>query len=67
MRPGRLISGTEAVMMVNAPFCRPAVPMPWIALPTMSMLDDVATPQRSEPSSKSAKKLMKTHLFLKLT
>jgi hypothetical protein len=61
------MSGTEAVMIVNAPFCRPAVPMPWMALPMMSMLDDVATPQRSEPSSKSAKKLMKTDLFLKLT
>ena len=67
IRPGRWTSGTAAEMIVKAPFCRPAVPIPWMARPTISTFDEGATPQINEPSSKRAKKLMKTHLFLKLT
>ncbi len=40
-------------MMVTPPFRIPEVPMPATALPTMSILDDVATPQSKEPSMKT--------------
>jgi len=48
-------------MMVKAPFEIPDVPRPAIARPTIKNFEDVATPQRSEPTSKMAKKTRKVH------
>ena len=60
---GRLCIGAALLMMVTAPFCNPEPPMPATALPTISMLDDEATPHSSEPSSKSKKKAKNVHLI----
>lgn len=67
MSSGRLWIGTAAAMIVKAPFCRPAVPIPAIALPTISILEEVATPQSRDPTSKRQKKVTKVHLFLNTT
>jgi hypothetical protein len=48
-------------MIVYAPFRRPDPPIPANARPTMSMLEDVAAPQRTEPNSKMAKKERNVH------
>jgi len=47
--------------MVIAPFCRPAVPIPATARPTINILDDVATPHSRDPNSNRAKKEMNDH------
>lgn len=52
---GRLCNGTDADVMVRPPFMSPEPPMPATALPTISILDEVATAQRREPNSKMAK------------
>lgn len=60
-----LFSGLSAVpIMVMEPAKTPAAPMPPTALPTMSMVDEVAMPQRREPSSKKKKKPRNTHFKL---
>ena len=52
-----LCSGLTATpMMMRAPAKTPATPMPATARPTMSMVEEVATPQMREPSSKMKKK-----------
>lgn len=48
-------------MMVKAPFRMPEVPTPATALPTISMVEETASPQRRDPSSKMAKKVKKVH------
>jgi len=53
--------GTEAAIIVKAPFWRPEEPSPATARPMMSIVDEVATPQSSDPSSKTAKKMRKVH------
>jgi hypothetical protein len=53
---GRFSKGTAQAMMVKAPFRRAALPIPAMARPTMSMVEDVAAPQTSDPISKTAKK-----------
>jgi hypothetical protein len=50
--------GIEADNIVSAPFPTPALPMPAIALPTINMLDEVATPHINDPNSKSARNVM---------
>jgi hypothetical protein len=57
--PGRLCIGAIAAMMVSAPFVRPDEPSPAIALPTINMVEDRATPQIMEPNSKRPRKAMK--------
>jgi hypothetical protein len=59
---GLLTRGIVTEMMENAPFMSPAHPRPDTALPTMNMLDEVATAQSKDPSSKTAKKQRKVHL-----
>jgi hypothetical protein len=46
-------------MIVNPPFTMPDPPMPATALPTINIFDDVATPDRRDPSSKRPRKTMK--------
>lgn len=58
-KSGRLCNGAQAEMIVKAPFCSPAVPMPATARPTMSIFEELATPQSNDPSSKMEKKVMK--------
>lgn len=50
--------GMEADNIVSAPFPTPAAPMPAIALPTISMSDEVATPHINDPNSKRPRKAM---------
>jgi hypothetical protein len=45
--------------MVNAPLRIPAPPHPAIALQTMNMKENLATPQMRDPTSKRRKALMK--------
>jgi hypothetical protein len=59
--PGRFSKGTAAAMIVKTPFCIPDDPMPAIALPIISIFEDVATPHSNEPNSKIAKKTMNIH------
>lgn len=47
--------------MVSAPLIKPDAPRPDTALPTINMVDEVATPQRSEPNSNNAKKDRNDH------
>jgi hypothetical protein len=47
--------------MFSPPFIMPDEPIPATARPTMSILDDVARPQTSEPTSKMAKNERKVH------
>jgi hypothetical protein len=48
-----------AAKMVSAPLVIPAAPSPAIALPTISMVEDRATPQITEPNSKIPRKEIK--------
>ena len=47
--------------MVRAPFERPEPPMPAMALPTINISEEVATPHRRDPSSKSPRKNRKVY------
>jgi hypothetical protein len=58
---GLLCIGTAPATIVRAPLDIPEDPIPAIARPTMSIFDEVATPQIKEPSSKTAKKPRNTH------
>jgi hypothetical protein len=62
---GRLTSGTVLDIMITPPLKTPAEPSPAIALPTIKAFDVGATPQISDPSSKSAMAERKTTLMLK--
>lgn len=57
--PGRLCNGILHETIVKAPFTNPEPPSPAIDRPTISIFDDVETPQSSDPSSKIAKKAKK--------
>jgi hypothetical protein len=46
-----------------APLIMPAAPNPATARPTMSMADETAAPQRTEPISKMPKKTKNDHCF----
>ena len=48
-------------MMVRAPFERPEPPMPAMALPTINISEEFATPHRRDPSSKSPRKKRKVY------
>jgi len=48
---GRFSGGDTTAMIVKPPFIRPEPPIPAIARPIMSIIELVATPQSSEPSS----------------
>ena len=45
---------------------KPELPMPATARPMMSITDEVATPHRRLPSSKTPKKAKKAHLVGKM-
>jgi hypothetical protein len=49
---GLLFSGTVLEIIVKAPLKRPAAPRPATTRPQMNIEEDVARPQRREPSSK---------------
>ena len=49
-------------MIVKPPFTTPDPPMPATALPTINILDEVATALRREPNSNSPKKTIKQTL-----
>jgi hypothetical protein len=53
---GLLSIGMHAAMIVRPPLIMPAPPIPAIALPTMNIFDEIATPEMREPTSKRAKK-----------
>jgi hypothetical protein len=51
-------------MIVKEPFISPADPSPATARATINIFEEVARPQRSEPSSKTKKKDMNAHCIL---
>jgi hypothetical protein len=57
---GLLWIGTTPAMIVRAPLIRPEVPMPETARPMISAVEELATPQMIEPSSKTPKKVRNT-------
>lgn len=61
MNIGRLCIGKMLAKILSAPFTMPEDPIPATARPTISIFDEVATPQMREPSSKSEKKPRKVH------
>jgi hypothetical protein len=60
--PGLFGIGAHPARMVKAPFRIPEVPIPATARPTISIFEELDTPQINEPSSKSTKKARKVHL-----
>ncbi len=52
---GALCRGTQAVTMTREPFMIPELPIPATALPTINILEDVAIPHNSDPSSNVTK------------
>jgi len=58
-----------AAMTLKAPVNSPLPPIPWIALPTMSIFEDEAIPATKDPTINMAWKVMKeyycisAHLF----
>ena len=48
-------------MIVSAPLIRPDAPAPAIALATINILEFLANAHKSEPSSKTPRKVMKLH------
>jgi hypothetical protein len=53
---GLFLIGTAPARIFNAPFSMPDDPIPAIARPTMSILEELATPQIKEPTSNMLKK-----------
>jgi hypothetical protein len=53
-------------MIVSAPFIKPDEPRPATARATISIFEDVAMPQRSDPNSKIKKNTRNVHFDLKL-
>ena len=51
--------GTHAEIIVSIPFISPEPPIPATARPTISMLEEVATPHNREPISKRTTKAKK--------
>jgi hypothetical protein len=48
-------------MIVRVPFIKPEDPIPATARATINIVEEVATPQSREPSSKTKKKHIKAH------
>lgn len=55
----RFSIGMHLATIVKPPFTMPDPPMPATALPTINIFDEVATPDRRDPSSKTPRKTMK--------
>lgn len=55
-----LSRGTELARIVNAPFTRPAPPIPATARPTINISELVEMPHIKEPSSKRKRNAKKT-------
>ncbi len=66
VRAARFSRGTEADTMVKAPLIRADAPIPETARPTISMADDCAAPQMTDPNSKKAKNAMNDHCVAQL-
>lgn len=64
-KTGLFLNGTEAVMIVRAPFVKPDLPSPATALPTINILEDLETPHSKDPNSNTPKKLRNVCLELK--
>ena len=63
IRTGRRSRGAAAAIMVRPPFWIPDVPTPATARPMMSMVDELATPHSSEPTSKRSRNERNIHLY----
>ena len=55
----RFSIGMHLATIVKPPFTMPDPPMPATALPTINIFDEVATPDRREPSSNRPRNTMK--------
>lgn len=55
---GLVSLGAAAAMVMNAPFNSPAPPIPCTARPEMSMFEEVAVAQRTEPKQNIAMNVM---------
>lgn len=58
---GLFAIGTPPARIVKAPFIIPEDPAPAIARPTINILEEFATPQSKDPSSKMPKKVTNVH------
>ena len=58
---GRFSSGADAAKMVRSPVSDPALPIPAIALPTMSISEVFATAHIRDPSSNNASAIKKQY------
>jgi hypothetical protein len=54
---GRFSNGATAVKVLRQPFTKPAAPIPATARPTINIGEPFAVAQRSDPNSKTARKL----------
>jgi hypothetical protein len=62
MRPGRLSGGAQLEIMITTPLMIPAAPRPATTRPTISIFEETAAPQSTEPDSKTPKNVKKVHL-----
>jgi len=52
------------VVISRPPFIRPAAPKPATALPLINIVEVIAVPHIKDPSSKTARKVMKVYLSM---
>lgn len=57
----RFSGAAQLEIIVRAPLRMPAAPKPATALPHINITEELATPHKSDPSSKIEKKVRKTH------
>jgi hypothetical protein len=65
IKAGLFSRGAQLETIVIAPLMMPAAPSPATARPRMSIVEDVAAAQSTDPISKRAKKKRNVHLVLK--
>lgn len=61
---GDLCSGTTDDTMVRAPFSNPEDPIPATARAMINILEELAIPHSSDPSSKMKKNTIKVHYIM---
>lgn len=61
---GLLYNGAAAAMIVIVPFDSPELPIPAMARPMMSISEDWAAPQSTEPNSNTPRKVMNVYLYV---
>ena len=64
-KTGLFLNGTEAVMIVRAPFVKPDPPSRGPALLTINILEDLEARHNKDPNSNTPKKVRKVCLELK--